>query len=120
MGEKLERRHREKDSQKTAGQAEQETLAQELAHQPPSSGAERHAHSHLLPPFGCPGEQQIRQIRAGNQEDKADCAKQDDQHAAAGTDEVVTHGCDEGAHSLAPLCTADSRSPSSADSTIID
>ena len=63
---------REQHPGRAADEREQRALGQQLAHQPAASGAERQPHRDLLLPRRRAGEQQVRDVRARDQEHEAD------------------------------------------------
>jgi hypothetical protein len=59
---------REQETQQSARPREKETLGQELAYEPRSTGAERQAHRDLLLTRGRPSQQQIGHVEARDQQ----------------------------------------------------
>ena len=83
------------DCAQSAGNREHQTLQHELANQPPSAGSECGANADLALARSRPGEQQVRNVRTGNEEDDADRTKQH-QHPRPGT--RTHHVVDERPH----------------------
>ena len=68
---------RQREADEAAGQGQQQALRQPLAQQPAATGPERHAHGHLVPARGVAGEQQVGEVRAGDQQhDRSDALEQ--------------------------------------------
>ena len=82
------------DAERAAGRGEHEALDQELTDQPPAARAEGRPHGHLVPPAQRPREQQVGDVRAGDQEDEADRARQDRERRPHRTRELVAEGND--------------------------
>src|SRR5262249_13615185 len=79
---------REQDSQRGAQRSQQGALGQQLTDNAPSGGAERHTHRHLLSARRSADEQQVGDIGAGNQQNQADGAQQNQQRLPYVTDKV--------------------------------
>lgn len=60
-----------------AHRREQRGFGEDLPNEMPSAGAERHAHCHFLFAPGGARQHQIRDVRAGDQQDDSDRAEQD-------------------------------------------
>ena len=71
---------RERDG--AAERGEHDVLGEELADQTPAPAAERGADRHLARPPAAAREQQVRDVRAGDQQDEADRAEQERQQRA--------------------------------------
>ena len=70
---------RDQQASGAADQAEQQAFGQHLAQQSTPPGAERRSNRQLALPRGGAGEQQVRDVGAGNQQDEAHRTEQDDQ-----------------------------------------
>ena len=63
-------------------QRQQDALSQELADNPQTPGAQRKAQGNLFTPRSGPRQQQIRNVRAGDQQNDANGRKQNDEPVA--------------------------------------
>ena len=69
-------RRRDGRGREAAGGGEDEALGHELAHQAAAAGPEREPQRHLRPPRGAAREQQVREVRARDQQQDADARQQ--------------------------------------------
>jgi hypothetical protein len=67
---------REQHAEDAAREGQYHAFRQQLSHQPTAARAEGQAHRHLAAPAGTARELQVGHIRAGDQQEKADRAKQ--------------------------------------------
>ena len=74
-----------------ADQAEQQAFGQHLAQQSAPPGAERRPNRQLALPRGRAGEQQVRDVGAGDQQDEAHRTEQDDQRPLDVTHDLLVH-----------------------------
>ena len=72
-------------------QTEQQAFGQHLAQQSAPSGAERRPNRELALPRGGAGEQQVRDVGAGDQQDEAHRTEQDDQRPLDVTHDLFVH-----------------------------
>ena len=77
--------------QHAAGKRQDDALGQQLAHDAASARADRSAHSNLAAPPGRAHEQQVGDVRAGDQEHEAHGADEDQQRRADVGHERLTH-----------------------------
>jgi len=80
---------RESDAGESANHAEDERLAEELAHEARTAGAERGADGNFARARCRPREQKIGDVGARNQKDEADGTEQDEQGCLHFTDEKI-------------------------------
>ena len=74
----------EHEAEAASDEREQQVLGQELPHQAPApAGAGGGAQGELLLPRGARGQQQVRDVRAGDQQHEADRAQQEREHVRA-------------------------------------
>jgi len=66
-----DRAKRQEQAQNAGRQTEQKALGEHLTHEAASPGSERHAHGHLTLPNRGAGQEQIGDIRTGNQQHKS-------------------------------------------------
>ncbi len=69
--------------ERTAGECEQYAFRQQLPHDAQPIGAKRAAYSDLAQPSRRAGEQQIRDVHAGDEQHESYCAEQHEQGEAA-------------------------------------
>jgi hypothetical protein len=72
--------------------SESNIFSEQLHDQPSSSGAKRAPHSDFALAAGRAGQQQIRKIHAGDQQNEPDGSEQYEQLGAHVTDQVFLHG----------------------------
>jgi hypothetical protein len=82
----------EAEAEDAAEQAQRHALQQQLARDPSASGAERHAHGELLLPPLHAHQQEVRHVRAGDEQHEADRAHQHPEHVADVAHEVLLEG----------------------------
>ena len=68
-GEQRSAENRQQHAEQPAKRGQQQTLREELPHQPLPAGADGGAHGQLLSPRESPGQQQVGEIGAGDQQD---------------------------------------------------
>ena len=68
----------ERDAEAAPAAASSDAFGDELTHQASASGAERGAQRHLAARRAGAREQQVRYVRAGDQQQQSDCAEQPD------------------------------------------
>ena len=96
--ERLQCHHREGEAQPPAGQGQEQALGEHLAEQRPAARAERGAEGELRAPRRAAREQQVGHVGAGDQQDQADGAEQQDQRRASVLDDVVLQRDDPNPH----------------------
>ena len=70
----------EKDSEYAGGERKHNRFSDELPRQPPARSAQRGSHRHFLASGRGPNEDEIRHVRARDQEQNGDSATNDQQH----------------------------------------
>jgi hypothetical protein len=81
--------HREEESDRSPGERHQHALRQELPDQPGAPRPHRHAHGDLSLPAAGPRQQQIRHVRAGDEEHESNGGEEDQQGGANGRDRLL-------------------------------
>ena len=87
-----EERHRDRtdgDAQRAAGEGEQPVLDHELSHEARAAGAERRAHREIALAARHPRQQQVRHVRAGDEQHEADRAHQDGERRSNAAGQLV-------------------------------
>ncbi len=87
--------HREPRAEDRRRRREEQSLGGELPREPPAVRAERPPHGHLAPPRRPAGEQQVRDVRAGDEEDEADGGQQHQQRGPDRTEDDRRQRLDE-------------------------
>ena len=82
---------RDQQARGAADQAEQQAFGQHLPQQPTPPGAERRPNRQLALPRGGARQQQVRDVGAGDQQDEAHRAEQDEQRPLDVTDDLFVH-----------------------------
>ena len=91
---------REEDAGSAAEHGQEDALGQELPQETPAAGAQRGAHRDLAVPRRHAGEEQVRHVDAGDEQDEADGAEQDEQRVPRVSDEGLVEGDHGSAHAL--------------------
>ena len=90
--QQTDERPRQKEAEQTARDCEHQTLDDELLRKPAQGRAERGTHRHFAPTRVAAREQQVRDVRAGHEENQRNAGHQQEER---GTD-VLSHFIDEG------------------------
>ena len=92
MGQEAERGACQQHSRGAPGRTQQQAFAEGLPHQLPRPGAQRRAHRDFLAAISGARQQQVRQVRARDQQHECHASNENHQHAPAGTYKVVAQG----------------------------
>ena len=82
-----------RNARDAAQKCEHHAFGEQLAHHPLPSGTESRAHGHFPLPSGGTCQQQVRDVRAGNQENQQARSEQHKQSAAHIADDLSYGGC---------------------------
>ena len=88
-GQRLDRPHRRHETDDAADRCDDHAFDQELAQDPPARRSQRGAGGDLARAAGRPREQQVRRVRARDQQEKADRRQRADEHRTDVSDDRV-------------------------------
>ena len=89
LPKRLDAPERHQQTQTATGQGKQHAFREQLAGNPPASGSERGADGHLPLPRGRAREQEVGDVRAGDEQDKRDRAQQHEQRSLHIADDLL-------------------------------
>ena len=91
-GEEARAPEREHEAAAAPDEGQDEVLGQELPHEPAPAGSGGRAQGELLLPRRARGQQQVRDVGAGDEQDEADRAQQEREHVLGAAEEGLLDG----------------------------